>query len=167
MGINILLQGITSVQVDAIVNPANKYLQEGGGVCGIIFKKCGHRKELQEECNNFGFCETGKAVITNGYDLKTKYIIHAVGPVWQGGNNNEAELLYSAYISSLNLAKEYGLKSVVFPLISAGIFGYPIEKAWTVALSACNDFLKECDIDIIFAVIDENIYNIGLKILEK
>ncbi|MBQ7257514.1 MAG: macro domain-containing protein [Abditibacteriota bacterium] len=165
MGIKIIKQGISSVEADAIVNPANEALQEGGGVCGILFRECGHRRELQEECNKYGRCETGSAVLTKAYDLKAKYIIHAVGPIWRGGNNNEAELLYNAYKSSLNLVKEYGLKSVVFPLISAGIFGYPVEEAWTVALTACNDFSKEYDIEIIFAVIDEKIYNVGQSLL--
>ena len=166
MSIEIKLKGITGIPADAIVNAANEGLYEGSGVCGIIFNKCGHRKELQEECNKYGRCETGSAVITKAYDLQAKYIIHAVGPIWHGGNNNEAHLLYSAYKSSLTLAKENELKSIVFPLISAGIFGYPLRDAWRVAIKACKDFLNEYDIDIIFAVIDENIYDIGQSILK-
>ncbi len=165
MSIRIELKGITSIESDAVVNPANEALQEGGGVCGILFRACGHRRELQKECDRYGRCETGKAVITGAYDLKAKYIIHAVGPIWRGGKYNEADLLYNAYKSSLNLAKEKNLKSIVFPLISAGIFMYPLEEAWSVAIKACKDFLEEYDIEIIFAVIDENVYNIGQSLL--
>ena len=140
--IEILKTGITSLETDALVNAANEGLWEGGGVCGIIFKAAGS-SELTAACSKLGRCETGSAVITPGFQLKSKYIIHAVGPRWQDGKHNEPKLLYSAYKQSLILAKENGCKSIGFPLISAGIFGYPVDKAWRKALQACLDFQKD------------------------
>ena len=119
---------ITKLATDAVVNAANTGLWEGGGVCGYIFRDAGSR-EMTEACNKIGHCEEGSAVITPGFKLPAKYVIHAVGPRWSGGNNNEPKLLYSAYMQSLLLAKENNLHSIGFPLISAGIFGYPNQKA--------------------------------------
>ena len=161
--IKIIKQGITKLKVDAIVNAANSSLAEGGGVCGAIFSAAGSAK-LASACNAIGGCKTGHAVITPGYDLPAKYIIHAVGPVWYGGDKNEPKLLYSAYKQSLIVAKNNGCHSVAFPLISAGIFGYPKDKAWRKALQACNDFIKanpDWDMDISFAVIDDTVLDIG------
>ena len=154
---------ITDLATDAIVNAANEGLWAGGGVCGAIFRAAGHDR-LQEACNKIGHCDTGSAVITPGFRLKAKYVIHAVGPVWRGGNDHEPELLYGAYYRALELAKENSCASIGFPLISAGIFGYPLEKAWEVAIKACRDFLAvhpDYDIDIVFAVLDERIIKVG------
>ena len=128
MNIEIKLIGITELETDAIVNAANSRLAAGSGVCGAIFSYAG-RRQLTEACDAIGYCPTGKAVITPGFDLKAKYIIHAVGPVWHGGLNHEAENLYSCYQESLDRASENDCHSIGFPLISAGIFGYPKDKA--------------------------------------
>lgn len=158
--------GITDLETDAIVNAANNALQAGGGVCGAIFRAAGHN-ELQQACNAIGHCDTGSAVITPGFRLKAKYVIHAVGPVWMGGKYDEAKYLYGAYASSLKLAMENGCHSIGFPLISSGIFGYPVPQAWEQALSACHDFLStnDYDLDIVFAVLDDRIKKIGDEIL--
>ena len=167
--IEIKLIGVTKLHVDAIVNAANSSLLAGGGVCGSIFSEAGYR-ELTEACNKIGYCPTGSAVITPGFNLPSKYIIHAVGPEWNGGNNNEPQLLYSAYKKSLLIAKENNCHSIAFPLISAGIYLYPVDKAWRKALQASLDFLndnKDYDIDITVAVIDESIKAIGEEILKE
>ena len=167
--IRILKSDITILETDAIVNAANEGLWAGGGVCGAIFRAAGHA-QLQEACSKIGHCDTGSAVITPGFRLKAKYIIHAVGPVWHGGSYHEADLLYSAYISSLNLAAEYGCTSIAFPLISAGIFGVPLEEAWRIALSACRDYQKnhpDQPMDIVFAILLDEILEAGLAMLKK
>lgn len=156
---------ITKLEVDAIVNAANSGLMMGGGVCGAIFREAGAAK-LQAACLKIGGCKTGDAAITPGFDLPAKHVIHAVGPVWHGGNRGEPELLYSAYKRSLEVAKENGLHSIAFPLISAGIYGYPREQAWERALTACKDFIDDnngYEINIIFAVIDDDIMADGRK----
>jgi len=161
--------GITKLDTDAIVNAANEGLMAGGGVCGAIFREAGHER-LQKACDEIGHCDTGSAVITPGFDLKAKYIIHAVGPVWGGGNHNEQEKLYSAYTQSLKLATESGCRSIGFPLISAGIFGYPKKEAWETAIAACMDFMEKdpaADLHIIFAVLDDEIMKIGQEVLAK
>jgi len=149
--------GITDLDVDVIVNAANSQLQRGGGVCGAIFHEAGS-KELTKACDEIGECKTGEAVITHGFNLKSNYIIHAVGPVWNGGNSNEEELLYSAYENSLKLAKEYNCHSIGFPVISSGIYGYPKKDAWEIAVTACNDFINDnpdYTINITFAVLSD------------
>ena len=166
-GISIKKIGITKLDMDAVVNAANSGLWEGGGVCGYIFHDAGS-KQMTEACNAIGHCDEGSAVITPGFNLPAKYVIHAVGPRWSGGNNNEPKLLYSAYMKSLIIAKENGIHSIGFPLISAGIFGYPIDKAWDRAIKACNDFIEsnpDYEIDIIFAVLDDNIKKIGESVI--
>ena len=159
---------ITELDTDAIVNAANSNLLAGGGVCGAIFRAAGY-EELQAACDSIGHCDTGSAVITPGFNLKAKYIIHAVGPIWNGGTDGEPELLYGAYKNSLKLAAENGCRSICFPLISAGIYGYPVRKAWEQALLACRDFLQNesSEISIIFAVLDDDIMRIGNEVLEK
>lgn len=160
--------GITKLDTDAIVNAANEGLREGDGVCGAIFREAGSDK-LTKACNDIGGCKTGYAVITPGFNLSAKYMIHAVGPRWIDGNHDEPKLLYSAYKHSLILAKEHGLNSIGFPLISAGIFGYPLDEAWIQAIQACNDFIQEnpdYDIKIIFAVLDEKILAVGEKTIK-
>ena len=161
--------GITDLDTDAIVNAANEDLWAGGGVCGAIFRAAGHEK-LQAACDAIGHCDTGSAVITPGFDLKAKYIIHTVGPVWRDGNHREPQLLYGAYYKSLELAVVNGCHSIGFPLISAGIFGYPKDKAWRKAIQACNDFFKknpDADLQIIFAVLDDSILALGQQILNE
>ena len=163
--ITIQKSSITGLQVDAIVNAANSRLMNGGGVCGAIFQAAG-AYELQAACNKIGKCNTGNAVITPGFKLPAKYVIHAVGPIWNGDAYNEAQLLYSAYKQSLKVAKENGIHSIAFPLISAGIYGYPKDEAWRKALQSCKDFIdanKDYEIDIIFAVIDDAILALGKK----
>lgn len=155
--------GITKLDTDAVVNAANTGLWEGGGVCGFIFRDAGSR-EMTAACQKIGHCDEGSAVITPGFKLPAKYVIHAVGPRWSGGEHNEPKLLYSAYKQSLVLAKENGLHSVGFPLISAGIFGYPVDKAWRKAIQACKDFINAnqgYDIQIVFAVLDDQIKSVG------
>lgn len=167
--IEIVKKGITKFDVDIIVNAANKHLQAGGGVCGAVFRDAGY-SELQKACDKIGFCHTGSAVITPGFNLKAKYIIHAVGPVWEGGNVDEPKKLYSCYKKSLELAKENGCHSIAFPVISSGIFGYPKDKAWRKALQACLDFISEnedYDIDIYFAVLDDSAKALGEKTLSE
>lgn len=167
--IEIIKTGITSLETDALVNAANEGLWEGGGVCGIIFDAAGS-KELQAACNAIGGCKTGSAVITPGFKLKSKYIIHAVGPRWTDGKHDEPKLLYSAYKQSLILAVQNNCRSIGFPLISAGIFGYPVDKAWRKAIQACLDFQKanpDKDIDVQFAVIDDKTLDIGKKTLAE
>ncbi len=154
---------ITKLDTDAVVNAANTGLWEGGGVCGYIFREAGS-KEMTAACQSIGHCDEGSAVITPGFKLPAKHVIHAVGPRWSGGGHNEPNLLYSAYKQSLLLAKENDLHSIGFPLISAGIFGYPVDKAWRKAIEACNDFMRDnpdYDIRIIFAVLDDRILAIG------
>jgi len=145
-----LVQGdITEMDTDAIVNAANPSLMGGGGVDGAIHRKGGPK--ILEECKRIRETKypnglpTGKAVITTGGNLKAKYVIHTVGPVWRGGNKGEAELLSEAYRNSLKLAVSMGLKTIAFPSISTGAYGYPIEKASVVALSTVKEFLERED----------------------
>lgn len=159
--------GITDLDTDAIVNAANEGLWAGDGVCGAVFKAAGH-SQLQKACNEIGHCDTGSAVITPGFQLKAKYIIHAVGPVWSGGKKNEPKLLYSAYRKSLEVAVKNGCKSIGFPLLSAGIFGFPKDLAWRKAIQAVRDFLdKGNQIDVVFAVISDETLKIGEKTLKE
>jgi O-acetyl-ADP-ribose deacetylase (regulator of RNase III) len=141
-----LTQGdITQTQVEAIVNAANSQLIGGGGVDGAIRRAGGD--EIEQACAEIrrreGGCPTGKAVITPAGNLHAKYVIHTVGPVWEGGNSGEPELLASCYQESLRLAAENGIQSIAFPSISTGIYGYPTEKAAVVALTAVRNFVKE------------------------
>jgi len=168
--VEIVKGDITEENVDAIVNAANEYLKHGGGVAGAIVRKGG--KIIQEESDKIGYCPTGKAVITTGGNLKAKYVIHAVGPVWKGGNENEDELLYSAVRSSLLLANEYNLKSISFPAISTGIFGFPKERASKIILKAIFDFINEFKNkttieNIRICLFDDETYNIFLKTYES
>ncbi len=132
---------ITQLEVDAIVNAANSRLQPGGGVCGAIHRAAG--RNLREACAAIGRCKTGDAVHTEGFDLKAKFVIHAVGPVWHGGKQNEAGLLASCYRTSMIIAKEIGARSIAFPAISTGIYGYPLDQATAVAVETVRAFLTE------------------------
>lgn len=140
-----LTQGdITHQTVDAIVNAANSSLMGGGGVDGAIHREGG--PEILKECKKIrsekGKCPTGEAVITTAGKLKSKYVIHTVGPVWEGGNNHEPELLSSAYRNSLKLAEEHQAKTIAFPSISTGVYSYPVERAAIIALKSVANFLK-------------------------
>ena len=132
---------ITTLDTDAIVNAANDALAPGGGVCGAIHRAAG--PELARTCAAIGHCPTGEARITPGFRLPARYVIHAVGPVWRGGGSGEAALLESAYRSALLLAEEHGLRSIAFPAISTGIYGYPLGEATDVAVSAVRRFADE------------------------
>lgn len=134
MELSARLVDITTLDTDAIVNAANESLAPGGGVCGAIHRAAG--PELARACAAIGHCPTGEARITPGFRLPSGYVIHAVGPVWRGGGEGEAELLASAYRSALRLAEEHGLRSIAFPAISTGIYGYPLDQATDVAVRA-------------------------------
>ena len=159
--------GITNLSTDAVVNAANEWLRQGSGVCGYIFAGAG-ADMMTKACNEYGHCNPGSAVITPGFNLPARYVIHAVGPIWHGGYNEEESTLYSAYTSSLKLCIDNNLHSIGFPLISAGIYGYPLKPAWEVAIRACRDFIRiheDYHIDITFAVIDDRIMKIGQDVL--
>ena len=141
--IDIQMADITKLDVDAIVNAANSSLADGAGVCGAIHQAAG--PGLLAECQALGGCDTGDAKITAGYDLAARHVIHAVGPVWQGGTNNEAELLASCYRNSILLAEQHGLKSIAFPAISCGIYGYPINQAAMIAIECTLKALHQCE----------------------
>lgn len=147
MPFRIILHDITTMETDAIVNAANSGLREGGGVCGAIFRRAGSR-ELQNACDQIGRCPTGSAVITPGYHLHAKYVIHAVGPIYRDGRHQEKEQLRSCYESSLELAAAHQLSSIAFPLISAGIYGYPKDQALAIATEAIRSFLDTHEMEV-------------------
>jgi len=133
---------ITGLEVDAIVNTANEQLATGAGVCGAIHQAAG--PELLDECRQLGGCPTGEARITRGYRLPARYVIHAVGPVWQGGDHGEDRLLANCYRNSIRLAEEQQLTSIAFPAISCGIYGYPLDAAASIALESTLLALGDC-----------------------
>ncbi len=134
---------ITTLDVDAIVNAANQQLAPGGGVCGAIHSAAG--LELAQECATLGDCATGEARITRGYKLAAPWVIHAVGPVWGGGETGEDRLLYKCYDSSLKLAEEHRLTSIAFPAISTGIYGFPAPRAAHIAVAAVLDYVRSVE----------------------
>lgn len=160
--LHIKKKNILDFDVDAIVNAANKDLKRGGGVCGAIFEAA-NDENLQRECDALAPINPGESVITKGYNTKADYIIHSVGPVYFDGKRNERETLANAYKSALQVAEENNLKTIVFPLISSGIYGYPLEEAAEVAVSTIKDYIEGKDLDVTITVLDDKI----VKTLEK
>ncbi len=174
--IELIKTDITKLNVDAIVNAANKSLLGGGGVDGAIHRAAG--PGLLDECKKLNGCETGQAKITKGYNLPAKFVIHTVGPVWSGGKRNEPELLASCYRTSLQLAKENGIKTIAFPAISCGVYRFPKQEAAKIALREIKNFLNSPPYQgwvpegrggslekIILVCFDDEIYEIYKKLL--
>jgi len=167
--LKVIQADITTLTVDAIVNAANTSLLGGGGVDGAIHRAAG--PALLEECRLLKGCKTGEAKITKGYRLPAKFVIHTAGPVWAGGNSGESQLLASCYSKSLALAEKNGVTSIAFPSISTGIYGYPIERAATIAVNSVNECLKQGSSvkEIIFCCFSEEgcqVYKKALKEIE-
>jgi len=170
MILEILKADITEIQVDAIVNAANTSLLGGGGVDGAIHRKGG--KAILDECvqirNKQGGCKTGEAVITTAGNLPAKYVIHTVGPVWNGDKEEKSKLLTDCYQNSLNLAVQNGIKTIAFPNISTGIYHFPKNKAAEIAIKSVKDFNKSEEINkVIFVCFDDENYEIYKNVLEK
>ena len=162
--IEILKGDITKLNVDAIVNAANRTLLGGGGVDGAIHRAAG--KELLAECKTLNGCETGQSKITKGYNLPAKYVIHTVGPVWYGGDKSESVLLKSCYITVLTLAKENNIKTIAFPAISCGVYHFPIDKACKIAYDTITEFINkyDCFEKVIFIDINDSVIEVYKRI---
>ncbi|PYK48089.1 MAG: O-acetyl-ADP-ribose deacetylase [Verrucomicrobia bacterium] len=161
-----IVQGdITKLEVDAIVNAANTTLLGGGGVDGAIHRAAG--PELLAECRTLGGCQPGEAKITRGYRLPARFVIHTVGPVWRGGKHGEPETLANCYRNSLQVAVENGIRTIAFPAISCGAYGYPIEEAAQIAVNTTREFLATTDQieKVIFVLWDEDVYKTYRRIL--
>ncbi len=163
--IKIVKGNITQLKVDAIVNAANSSLLGGGGVDGAIHSAAG--PDLLEECRKLNGCPAGQAKITRGYNLPAKYVIHTVGPVWNGGGNNEDALLESCYRNSLTLAVEHKLKTIAFPAISTGMYRFPQERAAQIAYNTVIHFLEKNDDinEVIFVCFDQKNYDLYLELI--
>lgn len=156
--ISVMQADITQLEVAAIVNAANSRLAGGGGVDGAIHRVAGPK--LLEECLTLGGCPTGSAKVTNGYRLPADYVIHAVGPIWQGGKQGESELLASCHIASLELAAALKVKTIAFPAISCGVYGYPVNQAAEIAVTSVATFLQEHPEPqkVVFVCFDDKVY---------
>jgi O-acetyl-ADP-ribose deacetylase len=165
--ITVIQSDITQLQVDAIVNAANSSLLGGGGVDGAIHRAAGDG--LLEECRQLNGCKTGDAKITKGYNLPSLWVIHTVGPVWQGGNHNEDALLASCYRRCLELTVEYGIKTIAFPAISTGAYGFPLERATKIALTEASTFLELNDSleQLIFVAFGQDTYDCYLRVMQE
>lgn len=166
MPFSLVRNDIVNMRVDAIVNAANSSLAPGGGVCGAIFAAAG-RTALDKACRAIGHCDVGSAVITPGFDLPARYVIHAVGPIWQGGSRGEADLLHSCYTRALHLARENGCESIAFPLISSGIFGYPKPQALRIAINAIEEFLLKYEMQVYLVIFDRAALLISERLYEN
>jgi O-acetyl-ADP-ribose deacetylase (regulator of RNase III) len=166
MPFHIIRADIAKMPVDAIVNAANTSLREGGGVCGAIFKAAGASK-LKTACEQLAPIQTGEAVVTPGFDLPAKFIIHTAGPVYHDGNHQEEELLRACYLNSMKRAVENKCESIAFPLISSGIYGYPKAEALRVATEAIRDFLNcnQNDIDVTLVIFDKSAFALSERLL--
>ena len=161
--IEVIKGDITKLEVDAIVNAANTSLLGGGGVDGTIHRAAG--KELLTECRTLNGCKTGQSKITKGYNLPAQYVIHTVGPIWQGGNRNERELLKSCYETALAIAKDYNIKTIAFSAISCGVYNFPLEEACKIAIKTVKEFISEND--CLDKVIFTDINDIVIKIYKS
>lgn len=165
MPFTIIRQDITKMKVDAIVNAANPELKKGGGVCGAIFQAAGSKK-LQSACDKLAPIRTGEAVITPGFELPARFIIHTAGPVYRDGRSGEEDLLKSSYQNSLELAAENHCRSIAFPLISSGIYGYPKAEALETATSAIREFLDDHEMEVYLTVFDRASFTLSQELAE-